>query len=268
MYAAARIDVRFGVGEGCKRLGGDLCCATCSTLDQKSPEHMHVLRSVFFIMAKEDQFTWLTPYTFEYFLHTQKYFDEDSEVRVPAVSGIKKVYKGAEAILEYYTLQGYNFNPRSYRHYAALYETSDDEYISEPDGLRMRQLHLDPQVNLGVQSDDIWAKWPDFSHAVFDNTTAFMPFRLLFHDFRHRQPRRLPDAEPCPPQQLRHGLAVLPDDAGAMHRGEPAVRLPARLRRLHADDPEQQDGLVADVRQEHPLVPVDALDPRPGRLAA
>ena len=124
MWAAARIDVRFGettvfsfstacqcfscesarafrcpnrrplcagAGQGCKRLGATLCCATCAGLDQTGPAYMHVLRSVFFIMAKEDQFTWLTPYTFEYFLHTQKYFDSKSEVRVPRVSGVNKV---------------------------------------------------------------------------------------------------------------------------------------------------------------------------------
>eukprot|EP01047_Picozoa_sp_COSAG01_P021925 COSAG01_NODE_1287_length_10887_cov_17.346924_11_plen_966_part_01 len=184
MWAAARIDVRFGPGQGCKRLGETLCCATCAGLDQTGSAYMHVLRSVFFIMAKEDQFTWLTPYTFEYFLHTQKYFDAKSEVRVPRVSGVNKVYKGAESILEYYTLQGASFNPSSYRHYGDLYEVTDDAFVSEADGLRMRQLHLDAQVNNGVQFNDDFAKWPDFSHAVFDNTSAYMPFRLLFHDFR------------------------------------------------------------------------------------
>ena len=116
-------------------------------------------------------------------------------------------------------MQGAAFNPKSYRHYGDLYEVADDEFISEPDGMQMRQLHLDAQVNNGVQFNDDYAKWPDFSHAVFDNTSAYMPFRLLFHDFRPLVSHRNSPSFPCIYRDLLFlFLKRYPLNAGCAHR--------------------------------------------------
>jgi hypothetical protein len=66
---------------------------------------------------KEKQFTWLSPATFHYYLYSQKFFDSNSHAKIPRVSGVTLEYKGAASILEYYTLQVYNFNQKSFRHY-------------------------------------------------------------------------------------------------------------------------------------------------------
>jgi hypothetical protein len=86
MWALARVDLQFGAGAGCDRLGQSLCCATCASLDQTSFNYVHILRSLAIMDMKEKQFTWLTPNIFAYYLYTQKFFDDTSEAVIPKAS--------------------------------------------------------------------------------------------------------------------------------------------------------------------------------------
>ena len=43
---------------------------------------------------------------------------------------------------------------------------------------------MDPMENDGKATDEHKVAWPDFSHFVYDNTTSFLPFKNIFHDFR------------------------------------------------------------------------------------
>lgn len=151
MWALARVDLEFGAGEGCNRLGQSLCCATCVTLDQTSEQYIHIVRSMTLMDFKEKQFTWLTPATFNYYLATQKFFDDNSHAVIPRVSGVTLEYKGAASILEYYTLQVYSFNRKSFRHYERYYEVADDEFQTQPDRLReyIDSPQLPPKHTLG-----------------------------------------------------------------------------------------------------------------------
>jgi hypothetical protein len=68
-------------------------------------------------------------------------------------TGKKNYYKGAESILEYYSLQNSNFNPPSYRVATSTHNQTEQHYPkwdkSLDDGRRIHSWSFDPAITLG-----------------------------------------------------------------------------------------------------------------------
>ena len=185
-WAMARIDVRLGRGVGCAKHGGDtgICCATCAQPGLvNTQDYTNIMRMVALKNMREEVFTALTPAEWNYFLLTQKYYNDESVLSVTIV-GVDKPYVGARSILEYYTLQVAGFSPRSHRHFGVRYENNSDVFVPVT-GNQMQLLNMNPQVNNGLVQQDNDALWSDFAHFIWEGDDTVTPLKKAFVDFRY-----------------------------------------------------------------------------------
>uniref|UniRef100_A0A7S2MWZ0 Uncharacterized protein n=1 Tax=Haptolina brevifila TaxID=156173 RepID=A0A7S2MWZ0_9EUKA len=210
-WAMARIDTRLGRGSGCAKHGlpTGMCCYTCAQeglID--SQDYTNTMRMVVLRNMREEVFTQLTPPEWNYFLLTQKYYDDESSLSVTIV-GVNKPYVGARSILEYYTLQVAGFNPPSHRHFGVRYENNTDVFVPLEAGNQMQLLNMNPQVNNGVVQPDDDALWADFAHFIWDNDSAVTPIRRAFVDFRYPNVFPIDTVYSISPERVGENLPLL-----------------------------------------------------------